>query len=55
MIYLKAKAVKTRVSEAGKQINKGALEVLDRYVDKIIGNLISGQRGKRITEKTLTL
>lgn len=54
-MYLKAKAVRTKVKEIGKQINKGGLEILNKKVDEYINELLVKQTSKRITEKTIIL
>jgi len=54
-MIIKAKEVKAKVKEAGKQINKGGLEILNREVEKYITALIAKQEVKRITDKTIIL
>lgn len=54
-MVIKAKAVKVMVKEAGRQINKGGLEVLNRGVQDYLTGVLGKQTSKRITEKTIVL
>jgi len=52
-MLLKAKTVKAKVKELGKQINKGGLDLLDKKIDEYLNELLKKQTAKRITEKTI--
>ena len=50
-----AKTLKQKVKAAEKQINKEAVMLIDKHVDKVIDELIKKQTCKRITEKSLLI
>lgn len=55
MVIIKAKTVKALIKESGKQINKGALEILNKAVVDYVTQFITKQSNVRITEKNVTL
>lgn len=54
-MLLKAKLVKQMVKEAEKQINKGAIELLDKHINDLLYRIIISQKDKRITERNILL
>ena len=49
------KALRIKAKELGKQINPEAIQLLDRNVDEYITKIISAQKEKRITGKSLQI
>ena len=49
------KAVRDKAKALQKQINKGAIALLDRHIDEYCSKVLSRQCAKRITEKNILI